>query len=113
MQRKAQALPTEKNRAITPFLRWAGSKRKLLPKLIPYWGTGYLRYIEPFTGSGALFFALQPTNAVLIDVNKHLIEALRVVRDKPRDVHEKLSALRTSKESYYKLRAHDPACMTK
>jgi D12 class N6 adenine-specific DNA methyltransferase len=39
-----------------PFLRWAGSKRKLLPKLLPYWGQGHKRYIEPFAGSSALFF---------------------------------------------------------
>ncbi len=113
MQFTPQALPLEKNKAITPFLRWAGSKRKLLPKLIPYWGTGYVRYIEPFTGSGALFFALQPKDALLIDVNKHLIEALRVVRDKPSDVHAQLSAMETSKSSYYKLRSRDPGGMTK
>ena len=39
----------------TSFLRWAGSKKKLLPRLLPYWqASGCTRYVEPFALSNRL-----------------------------------------------------------
>src|SRR6266496_2562246 len=70
-----------------PFLRWAGSKRKLLPRLLPFWGEGHDRYIEPFAGSAALFFAIQPKRALLSDINPDLIQALGVIRNDPAAVY--------------------------
>jgi DNA adenine methylase len=94
-------------RKATPFLRWAGSKRKLLPKLMPYWGSGYRRYIEPFAGSGALFFALRPGKALLSDINGELIEAMELVRDSPAEIHGLLSRMRHTKDEYYRIRSQD------
>ena len=87
-----------------PFLRWAGSKKRLIPKLSPYWGNGYARYIEPFMGSAALFFAIEPTNAVLSDVNSDLVETFCAVRDHPRAVFNRLVRLPLGKEAYYQIR---------
>ncbi len=42
----------------TPFLRWAGSKRQIIPILSEYWKPSYYRYVEPFAGSASLFFHL-------------------------------------------------------
>ena len=57
------------------FLRWAGSKKKLLKRLLPYWQTsGCVRYVEPFAGSAMLFFAAHPQQALLADTNEDLIE---------------------------------------
>ncbi|WP_197727006.1 DNA adenine methylase [Rhizobium leguminosarum] len=45
---------------IKPFLKWAGGKRWLVEKdefVIPSYSG---RYIEPFLGSGAVFFHHQP-----------------------------------------------------
>ena len=36
-----------------PFLRWAGSKRWLLPQLIDLLPPSFNKYYEPFLGSGA------------------------------------------------------------
>ncbi len=91
-----------------PFLRWAGSKRKLLPKLAPYWGEDHKRYVEPFMGSAALFFFLEPDNALLSDVNGDLVNAFTAVRDHPIAVHNRLKKLPTGSDSYYKTRAVDP-----
>jgi DNA adenine methylase len=98
-------------RSAAPFLRWAGSKRKLLPKLMPYWGVGYKRYIEPFAGSGALFFALQPDDAVLSDINLELIEALESVRDAPKEIHRRLSRIKHTKDEYYRIRSQDKSSL--
>lgn len=88
-----------------PILRWAGSKRKLLPKLLPFWGTGYDRYIEPFAGSAALFFSIQPSRAILNDINRDLISALRQIRKFPKEVYLAAKQYSPNREDYYRLRA--------
>ena len=92
---------------ILPFLRWAGSKRKLIPRLAPYWGIGHSRYVEPFMGSASLFFFLAPKQALLGDLNADLVETFVNVRDDPRAVHKALSSIRLGKRSYNKIRRVD------
>jgi DNA adenine methylase len=99
--------PAEKTKPAT-FLRWAGCKRKLLPRLSSYWSSEFTRYVEPFAGSSSLFFKLEPPNALLADKNADLIEVYCVLRDNPGELHARVSSLRKSKERYYKLRALDP-----
>jgi DNA adenine methylase len=102
----------EKTVARPPFLRWAGSKRRLLPKLAPFWGGGHSRYVEPFAGSAALFFALRPACALLSDANEDLIETFTLVRDTPELVYDALSSLPLGKDSFYRLRARNPKRLT-
>lgn len=52
-----------------PFLRWVGSKYRLLDQIAPYIPSKFNRYFEPFLGSGALFFHLKPDKAFLSDTN--------------------------------------------
>lgn len=91
-----------------PFLRWAGSKRKLVPKLIEYWDDSYNRYVEPFMGSACLFFAISPKKALLNDINHDLIGAYQSIKDNPILVHKRLQKIRSGKRSYYALREMDP-----
>ncbi len=87
-----------------PFLRWAGSKRQLLSvilKNIPGF-TG--RYIEPFIGSGSVFFALAPSEAVISDTNKYLIETYNAIKRSAIGVHDVYSSLQPNKEEYYRVR---------
>src|SRR5260370_17030498 len=56
-----------------PFLRWAGSKRRLLPVLQTFWTKKHQRYLEPFAGSACLFFSIKPPKAILGDLNPELI----------------------------------------
>jgi DNA adenine methylase len=74
-----------------PFLKWAGGKQQLLTQLSSRLPPTFNRYFEPFLGSGALFFALQPTEASLSDVNEELILTFLAVRD---DVDSVLGALK-------------------
>lgn len=90
------------------FLRWAGSKRKLLPKLAPYWREEYERYVEPFMGSAALYFSLEPDNALLSDINGELVDTFSALRDHPRAIHNRLERIPLGSESYYSLRSQDP-----
>ncbi len=89
------------------FLRWAGSKKRLVPKLRAYWDEGFIRYVEPFAGSASLFFAIGPSRAVLSDINSDLVDALCAVRDHPRAVHNRLRRLPLGKDAYYRIRQED------
>jgi len=75
-----------------PFIKWVGGKRQLVPELLKYVPATYGTYHEPFVGGGALFFALQPREAVLSDSNARLIRTYRGIRD---SVHEVIDQLRT------------------
>ena len=41
-----------------PLLKWAGGKTQLLGEIIPKIPRKYGRFIEPFFGGGAVFFAV-------------------------------------------------------
>jgi DNA adenine methylase len=87
------------------FLRWAGSKRTLVPILRTYWKPHYARYLEPFVGSACLFFSLNPSKAILGDVNSDLISTYLEVKYRANAVIRKLAALRRGKGQYQKLRS--------
>lgn len=87
------------------FLRWAGSKRKSLSVLSKTFPGNDYTYVEPFAGSAALFFALRPAKAVLGDLNGHLVNTLRWVRDAAEEVHAKVNEMPRNAESYYRVRA--------
>jgi len=75
------------NYQIRPLLKWAGGKRQLLPQLRRFYPASFNRYVEPFFGSGAVFFDLHTSGrlaghqAVLIDSNPDLIGLYETVRD--------------------------------
>jgi DNA adenine methylase len=93
---------------IKPFLRWAGGKTKLRRILLDFLPTDISKrtYREAFLGGGSLFFALQPSAAVLSDANGHLIKCYEFVRDQPTLVARYLRA-HASKDTeayYYRIR---------
>ena len=87
-----------------PFLRWAGSKRKLVGALSSYWNNDFRRYIEPFMGSACLYFEICPPKAVLSDINKDLVNTFLAIRDSPKAVFNRLSKINHGKASYLSLR---------
>lgn len=89
-----------------PFLKWAGGKRWLLSKIRNMAPSQFETYIEPFLGSGATFFALNPPRAILSDVNCWLIDTYHAVRESPSMVHDALVRHQYlhNKEYYYEIR---------
>lgn len=91
-----------------PFLKWAGGKGRLLPQLEPLLPPGHelRRHVEPFFGGGAMFFARQPSRALVSDVNPNLITTYQAVQGDVEGVIERLSALaaRHSSDAYYRVR---------
>src|SRR3954471_15552720 len=85
--------------ASRPLLKWAGGKRQLLPQLRRFYPPAFNRYIEPFFGSGAVFFDLHAAgrlhdhDVVLIDSNADLIGCYETVRAQPHEVARELDRL--------------------
>jgi DNA adenine methylase len=77
-----------------PFLKWAGGKGTVASRIIARLGAAErgATYFEPFLGGGAVFFRLQPSHAVLSDLNRALIETYDVVK---RDVETLIAELVT------------------
>src|SRR5260370_36245467 len=95
-----------------PFLRWAGSKRRLLPVLQTFWTKKHKRYIEPFAGSACLFFAIKPPKAILGDLNPELMATYVEVKYRIGAVLRELKKLRPAdKAEYLGLRAIDITTM--
>jgi DNA adenine methylase len=93
-------------------IRWAGSKKSLLQELRKYWVASGGRYVEPFCGSACFFFDIEPSRAILGDINHELITTYRAIRSSPARVMECLSRLPKTKASYYTLRAKLPAALS-
>jgi DNA adenine methylase len=81
------------------LLKWAGGKRQLLPQLRRFYPLAFNRYIEPFFGSGAVFFDLHAAgrlrghDVLLIDSNADLIGCYETVRARPDEVAAELEQL--------------------
>jgi DNA adenine methylase len=91
---------------IKPFLKWAGGKRWLIENydhLIP---KQFNRYIEPFVGSGAVYFYLQPERALIGDSNKDLIDTYRSIKKDWKLVYKLLTKhhKKHSYSYYYEIR---------
>ena len=93
--------------AAKPILKWAGGKTQMLGELLPKVPSSYGRYIEPFFGGGALFFALQPENAVIADSNPELINMYRQVADHVDNVISYLEKYQNTSEMFYSVRSLD------
>jgi DNA adenine methylase len=101
--------------SVRPLLKWAGGKRQLLPALSAHYPARFARYIEPFFGSGAVFFdllnrgRLDGRQVLLADVNPDLIGAYHTLRDHTEAVIASLAGLadeyrRRGIDAYYDVR---------
>lgn len=98
----------------TPFLKWAGGKSQLLKQYNQYFPQieEIGRYYEPFIGSAAVYFHLQPPLARLSDRNDKLIEIYRVVQRHVEGLIRALKKHKNDEEYYYQIRAQNPADLT-
>lgn len=88
-----------------PFLKWAGGKTQLLDELMSKVPGKFNRYIEPFIGGGALFFALQPRAGVIGDSNPELVNAYECIARNVEQVIEYLQKFKNKESTFYSIRA--------
>ena len=101
------------NNSAKPILKWAGGKTQMLGDLLPKVPKSYGRYIEPFFGGGAMFFALQPENAIIADSNPELINMYRQVATNVDEVICYLKKYENTSEMFYAVREQDWMCLPK
>ena len=97
------------NSNVTPFVKWAGGKRQLLPQIKERMPKKYNDYYEPFVGGGAVTFELLPVNAVINDINKALINAYIRISETPEEFIKVINKFDSEmwedgKKYYYSLR---------
>src|SRR5687768_17198769 len=95
---------------IKPFVRWAGGKSRLLPRILPHVPATIENYYEPFLGGGAVFLACAARvfgRSHLADLNEHLIAAWVAMRDYQSELRPLLDSYlaNDSKEFYYEVRS--------
>jgi DNA adenine methylase len=88
----------------TTPLRWAGSKKRILSRLLELFPEKVDSYCEPFCGSACLYFALRPNSAVLGDLNSSLIEFYTEIIKNPERVWQIFRNQPRSREAFNRSR---------
>ena len=86
------------------FLKWVGSKNRLIPQLLPHLPSGK-RFIEPFVGAGNVFINTNYDSYVLCDKNGDLINVYRWLRDDLARLLNETKSLFDSRPDFYDVRS--------
>lgn len=85
------------------IIRYPGSKWGMARWIIDHFPVGYEKmvYLEPFAGSGAVFFNKQPDGVETInDLDGDVVNLFRVLRERPEDLRRVLELTPYSREEY-------------
>lgn len=97
---------------MNPVLKYRGGKSREIPRFLQYIPEDFDRYIEPFFGGGAVYFYLEPENAIINDINERLILFYRQLRDSYPEMRVQLDEIQRVYEenqaAYKKLKAQNP-----
>lgn len=96
-----------KNKLVSPIVKWVGGKRQLLDEITPLLPKRITSYCEPFLGGGAVLFSIQPSNAIVNDLNGDLIAVYETVRDDVEPLIDALKKHENTSEYFYKIRDLD------
>lgn len=86
------------------FLKWVGSKSRLIPQLLPHLPSGK-RFIEPFVGAGNVFINTNYDQYLLCDKNWDLINVYKWLRDDLAILLNETKSLFDSQPDFYDVRA--------
>ena len=97
---------------MNPVLKYRGGKSREIPRFLQYIPDDFSRYIEPFFGGGAVYFDIEPENAIINDINERLMTFYRQLRNSYPQMRQQLDALQKTYEAnqltYKKLKAKTP-----
>ena len=97
---------------MNPVLKYRGGKSREIPRFLQYIPDDFNRYIEPFLGGGAVYFYVEPENAILNDMNDRLMTFYQQLRNDYPQLRQQLDELQRQYEAnqlaYKKLKAKTP-----
>lgn len=108
---------------LTPFLRWAGGKRRMTEILInsfpKSFDSNHSKYFEPFVGGGALMIRIGDESAPIFvagknvhinDINPDLILTYQAIQKSPMKLMSELEkmAIKKDESEFYKIRSLEP-----
>jgi DNA adenine methylase len=96
-----------RNKLVTPFLKWVGGKRQLMPTIVEHLPKNTKTYIEPFVGGGAVLFYLQPKKAIVNDFNSELVNVYCTIKDNLEELIVDLRKHRNESDYFYRIRSLD------
>ena len=96
-----------KNKLVAPVVKWVGGKRQLLDEITPLLPKHITSYCEPFLGGGAVLFSIQPSKAIVNDLNGDLIAVYEVIRDDVESLIKDLKKHENTSEYFYAIRDMD------
>lgn len=73
-----------------PLVKYRGGKSKEILQLIGHIPNYEGRYIEPFFGGGAMYFHIEPNNAIINDINTRLMDFYLAVQQDFQHLTEEL-----------------------
>lgn len=91
----------------TSLIRYPGGKQRLLNYILPLLPSRNQiegDYVEPFVGSGAVFFGLNPRKAHLSDINPRLIDLYRGILYYPKKIWKIYENFPSTRKAYYEIR---------
>lgn len=97
---------------MNPVLKYRGGKSREIPRFLQYIPDHFDLYIEPFFGGGAVYFYLEPDNAIINDINDRLMLFYRQLRDNYPEMRVQLDEIQRIYEAnqveYKKSKAENP-----
>lgn len=90
---KHQTKTTKRKFIMKPMIKYRGGKSKEIPNIMWHIPRFSGRYVEPFLGGGALFFYLEPREAVINDINTKLMQFYKGVRNNFPSLRKELDTL--------------------
>ena len=97
----------QKNKLVTPVLKWVGGKRQLITQITELLPSRYATYYEPFIGGGAVFFHLQRKKVVINDFNSELVNVYKTIQSDVEALIEDLKKHKNESDYFYEMRALD------
>lgn len=95
-----------------PLVKYRGGKSKEIPHLEKHIPNFDGRYIEPFFGGGAMFFYLEPKQAIINDINSKLMAFYKGVKSDFETLQKELSEIekiyRLNRIKFEELKAETP-----
>jgi DNA adenine methylase len=86
---------------IAPVLRYPGAKWRIADWIISYLPP-HTHYLEPYFGSGAVFFNKPPSNVETInDIDGQVVNLFRVLREQPDELVRLIEFTPWSRQEYY------------